>query len=201
MQEGDFVKCDAVTAEKAQCIRLLAEQNNTSILHEISTYLQQMGYDTSDKKNLFRKRTASEIIASGFQTGCTDRGVVFLALAKELGIQAFYVETFKEKSLGTPSMGMEGHVFVQIYDKQHGQWQIYEPINGFQDAYTLDNTNYIPVSLGRDHSVAYLLGKRGDPLSPPQRLDSEDALCQLAHNIKSHDKWTANLGNRTGWVK
>ncbi len=110
--------------------------------------------------------------------------MVFLALANQLGIASFYVETFLNESLGTARAGLQGHVFTKIYDTQHHQWQIYEPINGFQSGYVLDDQHYTPVAIGRDHSAAYLLNVTGEPSTAPQRIDSEDALRAVA--AKAH---------------
>ncbi len=202
MQAGEYVKSDAITAQVAQAIRTKAEQNGTPLLREVSDYVKSLKHDTSDKATVFRKRTASEIITSGYQTGCTDRGVVFLTLANELGIPAVYVETFKADSLGTPNAGMEGHVFTKVYDARHKQWQIYEPMNGFQDSYTLGSDIYTPMAIGRDHSAAYLVNERGEPASAPQRIDGEEALRAVAtHSLPQRadgNSWSASLGDRTG---
>ena len=203
MQAGELAKSDAVTAQVAQTIRIKVEQNGTPLLREISDYLKTLKHDTSNKAGVFRKRTASEIITSGFQTGCTDRGVVFLALANELGIPSVYVETFKADTLGTANAGMEGHVFTKVYDAQHGQWQIYEPMTGFQTSYALGSDVYTPVAIGRDHSAAYLVNEKGEPTASPQRIDSEDALRAVAtHSLpqRANGKSWVSLSERTGRV-
>jgi hypothetical protein len=204
MQVGEFTKSDVVTAQVAQTIRAKAVQKGTSLLREVSEYLKTLNHDTSNKAGVFRKRTASEIITSCFQTGCTDRGVVFLALANELGIPAVYVETFKSDTLGAANAGMEGHVFTKVYDAQHGQWEIYEPMTGFQTSYALGKDGYTPVAIGRDHSAAYLVNEKGEPTSTPQRIDTEDALCAVArHSLPQRadgNSWSTSLGARTGRV-
>lgn len=180
MAEGEYIRSDATVKKLADTLLVKARENGTSVLKEISGYLKELKHDVSNKKQLFRKRSASEIIASGIETGCTDRGLVFLALAKEAGIPAVYVETFKKDSLGTPSAGMEGHVFVNVYDKQHDQWHIYEPVTGYMDSYKLGGAEYVPVGFGKDHSTAYLFNDLGKISSTPKRLDNEDTLREAA---------------------
>lgn len=199
MRAGDYAKPDATTAQTADSIRANAAQNGTSLLRAISDYVKSLPHDTTGKAEIFRKRTASEIIRSGFQTGCTDRGVVFLTLAQELGIPAFYVETFKRDSLHTAQAGMQGHVFTKIYDAQSDQWKIYEPVSGFQAGYTLGTDAYVPVAIGRDHSAAYRVNERGEPAASPQRLDSEAALKAMAAPTRADGQaWASALGERVG---
>ncbi len=205
MQPGIYAKRDAVTAHLATRLRAQAVENGGSVLPEISAYLKNLPHDTSSKEQTFRKRTASEVIVSGYQTGCTDRSVVFLALAGELGLPAVYVETLRKDSLSMERAGLDGHVFTKIYDAQQRQWHIYDPVNGYKQTYELGGEAYLPVAMGRDHSAAYRIDAHDVISSVPEPIDSEAALRHIAQNLIPEPVgakvWKASLGERGGRMR
>ncbi len=205
LQAGIYAQNDATTAQLADKIREQAAQHGTSPLQEVSAYLKTLKHDTSHKDQLFRKRCASEIVESGFQTGCTDRSVVFLALAAECGVPAVYVETLRKATLGTPEAGEEGHVFTKVYDAKRQKWDIYDPINGYKQKYELGGDAYLPVALGRDHSATYRVNARGEFATEPEAIGSEDALRALAASLEYAPSGaricTQTLGEREGRVR
>lgn len=71
-------------------------------------------YQSMDKLKYFRRRTATEIFASGISYGCTDHALAVLALLKEKGVKAQYVESFARKWLEQGGEDIEGHVFVEV---------------------------------------------------------------------------------------
>lgn len=68
-----------------------ADKQN-SIYKNISFFLKTLKSEKHMSK-IFRKRKASEILESNFETGCTDRALVFISLARSCGIPTKYVET------------------------------------------------------------------------------------------------------------
>jgi hypothetical protein len=138
----------------------------------VSEHVKGLRHDASEKDKLFRKRTASEILKSGFTTGCTDRAIVFLALARALGTPARYVETFEKQWLDNPNFNnIQGHVFVDIYDGQGRRG--YEPTQGFVDVknYKLNGKTHVPVADGLDFGELYVL-ERGIYKPRPVRLQT-----------------------------
>lgn len=78
------------------------------------------------KNKFFRRRTAQEIIKSGFVTGCTDWALAFIVLARTKKIPTVYVETIRRKWLETGKDDfIEGHVFAEVYIDDH--WYIVDP--------------------------------------------------------------------------
>lgn len=71
-------------------------------------------YQSQDKLKYFRRRTAAEIFSSGISYGCTDHALATLALLKEKGVKAQYVEAFARKWLQQGGEDIEGHVFVEV---------------------------------------------------------------------------------------
>lgn len=71
-------------------------------------------YQSQDKLKFFRRRTAAEIFESGVSYGCTDHALAVLALLKEKGMKAEYVEVFARKWLQQGGEDIEGHVFVEV---------------------------------------------------------------------------------------
>lgn len=78
------------------------------------------------KAEIFRKRTADQIIADGFITGCSDIALVFIALARAKNIPTKYVEAIRRKWIESGKEdAIEGHIFAEIYF--NNQWRIIDP--------------------------------------------------------------------------
>jgi transglutaminase-like putative cysteine protease len=140
----------------------------------VSGYVAGLRHDNSDKGNLFRKRTASEILESRYVTGCTDTALAFIVLARELRIPTRYVETFDADWLqDTNANGIQGHIFVDVLS--NGQWRVYEPKNGFtkDNNYTMNGRKYVEVGKGLDFSAVYIK-ENGVYRPQPTNLQSLD---------------------------
>lgn len=82
-----------------------------------------------EKNDIFRKRTADQIITDKYASGCTDFALTFIALARSKGIPTKYVECisrdyFDDKNLRR----VRGHVFAECYLK--GSWYRVNPMTG-----------------------------------------------------------------------
>jgi hypothetical protein len=64
----------------------------------------------------FNTRTASQIIESGYATGCTDFAIVLCAFLKQLNIPYEYVEVIEKRWLDAPmeEKKVMGHAYVKI---------------------------------------------------------------------------------------
>lgn len=82
---------------------------------------------------IFRKRTAEQIIRDDFVTGCTDCALVFVTLARACGLPAKYVETVDENWLKGNEENVTGHQFAQVYDEGRGKWFWVDPAWGKVD--------------------------------------------------------------------
>jgi hypothetical protein len=96
-------------------------------IEDIFQYVKTLKRDETNKKEIFRKRTADQIIQDGFITGCTDEGLVFIALARTCGIPAKYIEAMRTAGLEDTNNN-NGHIFVEVYSDEKG-WEIIEPQN------------------------------------------------------------------------
>lgn len=169
LEEGKFTKQDRSIREVAWEIM----KNYDDPLKSITDYIILNIKDSKeDKAEMWRKRSASEIIKSRKSTGCSDIGIVFCALAREMGYATAYVETLEEEWLNNPSEEhVSGHIFVKI--KTADGWKIYEPKRGFIDDYVLKHKDgkinkYIEIGCGLDFNEVYLKTKTGyteDPVS------------------------------------
>ena len=102
-----------------------------------------MRHDATDKDALFRRRTAEQVLASGFTTGCTDSALAALPLLRALGIPSVYVDTARRDSLEND--GIAGHVFVEAL--LDGRWTLLDPSRGtFPTRYG----DYVPIARGHD---------------------------------------------------
>ena len=87
--EGKFTKRDEFVKDTLKKILSYKERDNP--YGKISLYLDKgLKFDSSLKYPQFRKRTASEIMRSGYLTTCSDFGIVFTTLVREAGIPAMY---------------------------------------------------------------------------------------------------------------
>lgn len=78
------------------------------------------------KTEIFRKRTADQIIKDGFATGCSDIALVFIALARAKNIPTKYIEAIRRKWIESGKEdAIEGHIFAEIY--LNDQWHIIDP--------------------------------------------------------------------------
>lgn len=83
-------------------------------------------HDKDLKAEVFRKRTAEQIIKDGFTTGCTDVALVFIALARAKKIPTKYVEAIRRKWIeGGNEEFIEGHVFAEVW--LNNRWHIIDP--------------------------------------------------------------------------
>ena len=72
-------------------------------------------FNAAEKDQVFRRRTASQIIEDGFYTGCTDKTLVFLVLARACLIPAEYVELLDKSWLeNADNDQIKGHVIAAV---------------------------------------------------------------------------------------
>ncbi|KUK76986.1 MAG: Uncharacterized protein XD93_0607 [candidate division WS6 bacterium 34_10] len=105
-------------------------EKTKKILDLGSSLVERKGFD----REVFRKRTASEILKDGFITGCTDAALLFVALARATNIPAKYVETIDEQWLKEGGDLIRGHVYSQIFDDITNKWIWVDPLNCQFDA-------------------------------------------------------------------
>lgn len=128
LAEGEQTKISETITAAAQTFTNAGISLVFEILSWTHSHLSQSP-DPAIKNELFRKRTADEIIRSGFATGCTDYALAFIALARASGIPAQYVETIKKSWIESPDMNrLEGHVFSEVLIKE--TWYVVDPQGG-----------------------------------------------------------------------
>jgi len=82
-----------------------------------------------EKNDIFRKRTAAEIIKDGYASGCTDFALVFIVLARTKGIPTKYVEVIAKSYFEDNNPNeVRGHVFAECY--LNGEWVVVNPMSG-----------------------------------------------------------------------
>lgn len=113
MVEGVVNRLEGNTIQKAQ-----------QILEIMKTYSSKEEFNEEE----FRKRTASEIIKSGYYTGCTDFALAFTLLARKAKIPTMYVETVSEEWLKHGGDSYGGHVYAKIYDSEKNEWIWVDPM-------------------------------------------------------------------------
>lgn len=82
--------------------------------------------DKELKLEIFRKRTADQVIKDSFTTGCSDIALAFIALARAKNIPTKYVEAIRRKWIENGQEDLiEGHVFAEVY--LNNKWHIIDP--------------------------------------------------------------------------
>lgn len=93
---------------------------------KILEIVKSLKYRKDKQKEVFRKRTADQIISSGFIEGCTDEAVVFVALARATHIPAKYIEALNNEWLKSADMHhVSGHAYAGTFDGE--KWRIVDP--------------------------------------------------------------------------
>lgn len=117
------------TTENIKEIANSFNEQGINLVFEILTWLHRnlrLETDQDIKKEVFRKRTAEEIIESKFATGCTDWALAFIVLSRAKEIPTKYIETIRRKWLeqGEDDL-IEGHIFAEVYI--NNRWYIVDP--------------------------------------------------------------------------
>lgn len=98
-------------------------------IKEICIFLKTLKRNKENKNEIFRKRTADEIISSGFVTGCTDEALIFIALARSMNIPTKYIETIDLNTLKEiNSNSYMGHVYCGVFGKDK-KWKVVNQTN------------------------------------------------------------------------
>lgn len=69
--------------------------------------------DDIEKNDVFRKRTADQIISDKYFSGCTDYALVFIVLCRAKGLETKYVEAIKTSWLEEGGNSIQGHIFAE----------------------------------------------------------------------------------------
>lgn len=125
LREGEQTKI----TENISKISLEFTEVDFDLVIQITKWIHKNLTSNNDKKlkaEVFRKRTADQIIKDGFTTGCTDVALVFIALARAKKIPTKYVEAIRRKWIESGSEDfIEGHVFAEVYI--NNRWHIIDP--------------------------------------------------------------------------
>jgi hypothetical protein len=110
----------------------IAKRISGSTLEKTQKILGMMSQLRTEPSNsqIFRKRTADQIIKDRFVTGCTDNVVAFVAAERACGVPAKYVETVDKIWLENGGENITGHQYAQIYDAENNQWIWVDPTFG-----------------------------------------------------------------------
>ena len=99
---------------------------------QITSFLASLP-QTKFNSEIFRKRTAAQILTDNYVTGCTDSALVFVALARASGLPAKYVETIDRSWLKKGGSSIAGHVYGQVFDYKKKRWIWVDPMGGQVD--------------------------------------------------------------------
>lgn len=167
LEEGPFTQRDKIVKEKSK------ELGNGNFFTNVSRYLESLSLRVELFDQQTRKRTASQIIASGYKVDAADEAIVFAALARELVIPTIYVEALNSDWFDTlhNHNAINLHSFVDIFTG--GRWRKYHPRYGLMahDRYSLEGNDYTLVGRGLD--FAHLFPK----VSLTNQVQSFKALC------------------------
>ena len=78
--------------------------------------------------DIFRQRTAEQIIKEGYSSGCSDFTLAFIPIARAKGIPTKYVECINENYFKSNLQNVAGHVFAECYIRD--KWITVDPSAG-----------------------------------------------------------------------
>ena len=125
-----------ITSFVEEIANQFSSENPFVLIFEIIAYLNNnLTQRVDNKTDVFRNRTAEQILKDGYATGCTDYTLAFLVLARSLGFTAEYVELLEINWLKGNDENIIGHVEAKVtiqgsgyfVDPTHGSISIYQP--------------------------------------------------------------------------
>ncbi len=126
------------------------EDSTITILKILYHLSNQLRYQ--NKNSIKFNRTASEIMDSGFYTGCSDFALIFETLARYKKIPTIHVQTagkkFIEKLQHEEDVSIIGHHFCEC--NINGKWILVDPLNGR----ILERYNPIDLNIGQYYAFA-----------------------------------------------
>lgn len=136
LQQGEQTKFTPRITEIAFDIKDKSKDFN-EMVKGIFDFVKSLSHNKENKNKIFRKRTADEIISSGFVTGCTDEALVFIVLARNMNIPTKYIETidsdFFRKNSKKNADNYSGHVYSSVFEKNKG-WRVVDQTKSKIDA-------------------------------------------------------------------
>ena len=116
-------------------------------IHMILQFLRRLKHNSENKDSVFRKRTADQIVADEYVTGCTDDALAFIALARACGIPTKYIETLDADWIKHGGRPIQGHVYAGVYIND--EWILIDPA---KRAFNVDikNDNRVVLAEGLD---------------------------------------------------
>lgn len=125
LEEGDQTQ---ITPQISQIAKDLDHGQSLDTVFEILRWIQtDLKFETEGKKEIFRTRTADQIISDGFYSGCTDATLVFVSLVRTCQIPAKYVEMLSKDWLECEDQDtFSGHVVSEAKIGEH--WYFVDPI-------------------------------------------------------------------------
>ena len=110
MEGGEQTK---LTGEIGRIVRENKFGNDLESVLEILEWIKDKIRSVRNPE-VFRRRTAADIVNDGWATGCTDFTLAFLVLARAAGIKAWYVELLSREWLAKGGDPIVGHVIAEI---------------------------------------------------------------------------------------
>ena len=146
-----FQQAGKQTAHTPEVMKLATGFQGTPLdrTNQILAHMKSLRVTRFDD-NLFRKRSASQILEQGFVTGCTDADLVFVTLARACGIPAKYVETIDRSWLEKGGDIIQGHQYAEIYDTENKRWIWVNPMGNKVDIQSPENDNRVVYRIGLD---------------------------------------------------
>lgn len=111
-----------IITERIRRIAETVEGGFEEKIQQIFNRLSVLKHDTENKDEIFRKRTADQILGDGYVTGCTDDVLVFIALARAAGIPSKYIEAIDKKWMDSETPQIRGHVYAETFD--NNKWRM-----------------------------------------------------------------------------
>jgi hypothetical protein len=120
IQEGNLTKITTEILEISKDIKghgLEILFNTAAFIHSILKKQEITPRSESEKQFCFEshKRTAEEILKSGYSWSCADIGLVFVTLLRSKGMPCSYIQTVDVIALKNNAENIQGHVYCACF--------------------------------------------------------------------------------------
>lgn len=112
---------------KKIAIELKKENPYESVLN-ILVWINDNIIMNRERPDVFRERTAHQILSDKFSTGCTDFSILYIAISRAMGVPTKYVELLSRGWLEGDDERIQGHVVAEVLI--NNKWLFVDPTYG-----------------------------------------------------------------------
>ena len=111
LQESEQTK---VTPQIKKLAEEFKEQDSLKSILNTLFWIDENIKMNRERTDVFRERTADQILSDKYSTGCTDYAILYIAISRAMGIPTKYVELLSIRWLESDEEKIQGHVIAEV---------------------------------------------------------------------------------------